>query len=38
MRAWSDFWLLATNFMENNKADNYNEPVENLVLSYQKLG
>jgi hypothetical protein len=36
-RAWYDFWLLATNFMGNNKADNYNKRVEN-VLSSQKLG
>jgi hypothetical protein len=37
-RAWNDFRLLATNFDGNNKADNYNELVENLLLSYQKLG
>jgi hypothetical protein len=37
-RAWNYFGLLATKFLANNKADNYNERVENLLLSYQKLG
>jgi hypothetical protein len=32
------FLLLATNFMGSNKADDCNELVENLLLSYQKLG
>jgi hypothetical protein len=35
---WHDFRLLATNFLSNNKADNDNLPVENLLLSYQKFG
>jgi len=33
----NDFRLLATNFLDNNKADNDNVPVENLLLSYQKF-
>jgi hypothetical protein len=36
-RVWNDCRLVATNFLGNNKADNYNELVENLLLSYQKL-
>jgi hypothetical protein len=37
-RAWNDFHLVATNFLGNNKSDNYKELVENLFLSYEKLG
>jgi hypothetical protein len=36
-RAWNYFRLLATNFMGYNRADNYNELVESLLFSYQKL-
>ena len=36
-RAWNDFRLVATNFLGNNKADNYKELVENLLLSYEEL-
>jgi hypothetical protein len=32
-RAWNDFRLVRTNFLGNNKADNYKELVENLLLS-----
>ena len=35
---WNDFGLIVTRFLGNNKADNYREHVENLLLSYQKLG
>jgi hypothetical protein len=37
-RAWNDFRLVATNFLGNNKADNYKELVEYLLLSYEELG
>jgi hypothetical protein len=37
-RAWNDFGLVVTRFLGNNKADNYREHVENLLLSYQKMG
>jgi hypothetical protein len=37
-RAWNDFRLVATNFLGNNKAGNYKELVENLLLSYEELG
>jgi hypothetical protein len=37
-RAWSDIRLVATNFLGNNKADNYKELVENVLLSYEELG
>jgi hypothetical protein len=37
-RAWNDFRLVATNFLGNNKADNYKELVENLLLSCEELG
>ena len=37
-RAWNDFCLVATNFLRNNKADNYKEVVEHLLLSYEELG
>jgi hypothetical protein len=37
-RAWNDFRLVATNFLGKNKADNYKELVENLLLSYEELG
>jgi hypothetical protein len=37
-RAWDDFRLVATNFLGNNKADNYKELVEDLLLSYEELG
>jgi hypothetical protein len=37
-RAWNDFLIVATNFLGNNKAETYKELVENLLLSYQKLG
>jgi hypothetical protein len=36
-RVWIDFRLAATNFLGNNKADNYKEFVETL-LSYEELG
>jgi hypothetical protein len=36
-RAWNDFRLVATNFLGNNKADNYKNLVENLLLSYEEL-
>lgn len=36
-RVWNGWWLLATNFLGNNKADNSNELVENLLFSSQKL-
>jgi hypothetical protein len=31
---WNDFQLVASNFLGNNKANNYKEFVENLLLSY----
>jgi len=34
---WNDFQLLATIFVAKNKAGNYNELVENLLLSYYEL-
>jgi hypothetical protein len=37
-RAWNDFRLVAASFLGNNKADNYKELVENLLLSYEELG
>jgi len=37
-RARNDFRLVATNFIGNNKAEIYKKLVENLLLSYQKLG
>jgi hypothetical protein len=37
-RAWNNFRLVATNFLRNNKADNYKELDENLLLSYEELG
>jgi hypothetical protein len=37
-RAWNSFGLVVTRFLGSNKADNYREHVENLLLSYQKLG
>jgi hypothetical protein len=37
-RAWNDFRLVATKFVGNNKAGNYRELVENLLLSYEELG
>jgi len=32
---WDYFRLVATNFLGNNKADNCNELVESLILSYE---
>ena len=37
-KAWNGWWLLATNFVGNNKADNSNRLAENLLFSSQKLG
>jgi len=37
-RVWNYCRILETKFLANNKADNYNERVENLLLSYQILG
>jgi hypothetical protein len=37
-RAWNDFRLVATNFLGNNKADNYKEFDEGVFLSYEELG
>jgi hypothetical protein len=37
-KTWNDFGLVATKCLGSNKADNYKELVENLPLSYQKLG
>ena len=31
--ALDDFWLVAANFLGNNKANNYKELVENMLLS-----
>ena len=36
-REWNYFRLVAMNFLGNNKADNCNELMENLLLSYEKL-
>lgn len=36
--AWNGWWLLATNILGNNMADNSSELVENLLFSSQKLG
>jgi len=33
--AWDYFRFVATNFLGNNKADNCNELVENLMFSYE---
>jgi len=38
MRVWNDFGLVTTKCLGHNKADNYNEHVENFMLSYQQLG
>jgi hypothetical protein len=37
-RAWNDYGVVASNFLGNNKADNYQELVEDLLLSYEELG
>jgi hypothetical protein len=37
-RACNNFRLVATNFLGNNKADNYKELVEYLLFSYEELG
>lgn len=36
--AWNDFRLVVTNFLGNQKADNYVTLVKNMLLSYQKMG
>jgi hypothetical protein len=37
-RVWNYFRILETKFLANNKADNYNEHMENVLLFYQILG
>jgi hypothetical protein len=36
-RTWNYFRIVAKNILGNNKADTCNEPVENLLFSYEKL-
>ena len=37
-RAWNAFCNVAKNFLGNKKADNYEEIVEELLMSLQDLG
>jgi uncharacterized protein YecT (DUF1311 family) len=37
-RAWLAFREVVTGFLENRRADNYKNLVEELLSSYQKLG